>query len=38
VRRANRVHALLWAAMPELDAALVHGETRPADRTLALHK
>ena len=38
VRRAARVHDLLNAAMPELRAVLVHGETRPDARTLALQK
>ena len=36
VHRASRVHQLLEASMPELNAVLVHGETRPYDRELAL--
>ena len=38
VRRASRVHELLASCMPELRPELVHGETRPAARELALRK
>ena len=35
-RRADRVHELLRSASPELRPALLHGETRPTARELAL--